>query len=107
MVGDPSGTEGDERAEIRQIRNDVRRRLNFYRHVFTYMVVVSILAIIDWLTGGDWWVGWVAGIWGAFLILDFLRDFVGPLLWGRNVEDRIVKREMKRRGLPPQEPPVK
>jgi hypothetical protein len=101
-----SDAENRERPEIRQIRNEVRRRLNFYRHVFTYVVVVGILAIIDWLTGGDWWVAWVAGIWGAFLILDFLRDFVGPLLWGRNVEDRLVEREVKKRGLPPQEPPA-
>ena len=107
MAGDPSDAESSEHREIRQIRNEVRRRLNFYRNLFTYVVVVSILAIIDWLTGGDWWVPWVAGIWGAFLLLDFLRDFVGPLLWGRNVEDRIVEREVKKRGLPPQEPPVK
>jgi len=101
-----SGIES-ERDEVTQIRRKVRQKLNFYRHVFTYVVVVSILAIIDWLTGGDWWVPWVAGIWGAFLLLDFLRDFVGPLLWGRNVEDRIVEREVKKRGLPPREPPVK
>jgi hypothetical protein len=107
MVRHHSRTEGDERPEIRQIRNEVRRRLNFYRNLLTYVVVVGILAIVDWLTGGDWWVQWVAGIWGAFLILDFLRDFVGPLLWGRNVEDRMVEREVQKRGLPPQEPPVK
>ncbi len=107
MARHHSGTEGDERPEIRQIRIEVRRRLNFYRNVFTYVVVVGILAIIDWLTGGDWWVAWVAGIWGAFLLLEFLRDFVGPLVWGRNVEERMVEREVQKRGLPPQEPPVK
>jgi hypothetical protein len=106
MVGDPSGVESDERPEARQIRHEVRRRLNFYRNVFTYVVVVGILAVVDRLTGGDWWVQWVAGIWGFFLVLDFLREFVGPMLWGRNVEDRIVERELKKRGYPPEEPPA-
>ena len=107
MSGGRRGAENSEPHEIRQIRIEVRRRLNFYRNVFTYVVVVGILAIIDWLTGGDWWVAWVAGIWGAFLLLEFLRDFVGPLVWGRNVEERMVEREVQKRGLPPQEPPAK
>ena len=100
MAGDPSDAESSEHREIRQIRNEVRRRLNFYRHVFTYVVVVSILAIIDWLTGGDWWVQWLAGIWGGLLFLDLLGIFVWPAFWGRDTEDRIVKRELQRRGLP-------
>jgi len=106
MTGDSQVGESSERPEIRQIRLEVRRRLNFCRHLLTYVVVVGVLAVVDWLTGGGWWVGWVAGIWGAFLLLDFVRDFVGPLIWGRNVEDRMVDRELKRRGYPPQEPPA-
>jgi len=107
MSGGPWGEEGSERREIQQIRHEVRRRLKFHRNVLTFVVVVGILALINWLTSDDWWVAWVAGIWGGFLVLEFLRGFVGPLLWGRNVEDRIVEREVKKRGLPPQEPPVK
>ena len=105
-IGGPRDAESSEPREIRQIRHEVRRRLNFYRNVFTFVVVVGILAIINWLTSDYWWVAWVAGIWGGFLVLDFLRDFVGPLLWGRNVEDRIVERELKKRGHPPEEPPA-
>jgi len=106
MSGGPWGEEGSERREIQQIRHEVRRRLKFYRNVLTFVVVVGILALINWLTSDDWWVAWVAGIWGGFLVLEFLRGFVGPLLWGRNVEDRIVERELRRRGHPPQEPPA-
>lgn len=105
MTGGDSRTESAKRDEVRHIRHQVRRKLNFYRNLVTFVVVVGILALINWLTGDYWWVAWVAGIWGGFLLLDFLRDFVGPALWGRNVEDRMVSRELKKRGLPPQEPP--
>jgi hypothetical protein len=61
--------------------------------------VVGIFAVLDWITGGGWWVQWLAGIWGAFLLLQFFTTFISPNLWGRDVEERMVRREMeKRRG---------
>ena len=83
--------------EYRAVRRRVRRRLDFYRHVATYVLIVGGLALIDWLTGGGWWVRWVAGIWGAILVLQFFSTFVSPLLWGREVEERMVRRELARR----------
>jgi fatty acid desaturase len=83
--------------EVRRIRRRVRRRLDFYRHVATFAVVVGGLALLDWLTGGGWWVQWVAGIWGAILVLQFVGAFVSPALWGREVEERMVRRELERR----------
>lgn len=105
MAEGHSSKESTESDEVRQIRAEVRRRLNFYRNLLSYLVIIPMLVLIDWLTGGDWWVQWVAGIWGAFLLLDFLRDFVGPQLWGRNVEERILERELRKRGHPPEGPP--
>ncbi len=83
--------------EVRRIRRRVRQRLDFYRHSVTFAVIVGGLALLDWLTGGDWWVQWVAGIWGAILLLQFIGAFVSPLLWGREVEERMVRREVERR----------
>ena len=105
MAGGGSRTESSERDEVRQIRRGVRQKLNFYRNVVTFIVVVGVLALIDRLTGDDWWVQWVAAIWGGLLLLDLLRVFVEPMLWGRDVEDRIVERELQRRRYPPQDPP--
>jgi hypothetical protein len=84
-----------------QVRRRVRRKLRFYRDVTSFVVVVGALALIDWATGGGWWVQWVAIIWGGILALRFLRRFVAPILWGHDVEERMVRRELERRGLKP------
>jgi fatty acid desaturase len=87
----------DEDVEVRRIRQRVRRRLNFYRNVALYVAVVGALALLDWLTGGGWWVQWLAGIWGALIVLEGFSTFVSPLLWSREAEDRMVRRELERR----------
>jgi fatty acid desaturase len=91
---------GADDTEVR-VRRRVRRKLNFYRDVTFFVVVVGALALIDMGTGGGWWVQWVAGIWGGLLALKFLGTFVGPTLWGRDVEERMVRRELERRGQGP------
>ena len=81
-------------------RRRVRRRLRFYRDLTTYVVVNLVLLAFDALTGGGFWVQWVAGIWGAFLLFDFLSAFVFPNLWGWEAERRMIEAELKRRGEP-------
>jgi hypothetical protein len=100
------GGEWDEDDDVRRIRRKVRRQLEFWRHLGTYVVVVGGLALLDWATGGGFWVQWVAAIWGAFLLLQFLTTFVTPNVWGRGVEERMVQRELaKRRGTIDVRPP--
>lgn len=83
--------------EIRRIRQRVRQRLDFYRHIVTFAIVVGGLALLNWFTSDYWWVAWVAGIWGGLLLLQFIGAFVSPMLWGREVEERMVRREVERR----------
>ena len=87
---------GDD-PDYRAVRRRVRQRLDFYRHVVTFAFVVGGLALIDWLTGGDLWVQWLAAIWGAVIVLQGFSLFVSPGLWGRDVEERMVRRELERR----------
>ena len=89
------GDSGD--AEYRRVRRRVRQRLDFYRHVATYAIIVGGLALLDWATGGGWWVQWVAIIWGALIALQFFSTFISPSLWGHDVEERMVRRELERR----------
>lgn len=83
--------------EMSRIRRRVRQRLDFYRHLVTFTIVVGGLALLNWFTSDYWWVAWVAGIWGALLAMQFVGAFVSPMLWGREVEERMVRRELERR----------
>jgi hypothetical protein len=87
----------DDDAEVRAVRRRVRQRLDFYRHFATYVIVVGGLALLDWAVTDGWFVQYVALIWGAFVALQFISTFVSPLLWGRDVEERMVARELHRR----------
>lgn len=91
-----SGRDDADR-EYRRARRRVRRRLDFFRNLVTFVLVVGGLALLDWATGGGWWVQWVAIIWGGILGLQFFSAFVSPMLWGREVEERMVQRELERR----------
>ncbi len=91
--------DSDGDAEYRRIRRSVRNKLDFYRHAAMYGLVVGFLLIIDWLFGNSWWVQWVAGIWGIFVVLQFFTTFISPNVWGKDVEERMVRNELsKRRG---------
>jgi hypothetical protein len=89
--------EMDDGGEYRSVRRQVRKRLRFFRHAFTYVALNGVLALIDWATGGGFWVQWVALIWGIFLGWEFVSNFIGPYLWGREAEERMVERELRRR----------
>ena len=91
--------------EYRGVRQRIRRRLQFYRQLSMYIIIVGGLALINWATGGGWWVAWVAGIWGAILALQFVNTFIAPSLWGRDAEERLVQQEMERRRVSVTPPP--
>ena len=91
----------DDVAEYRHVRQIVRRRLRFVRHLFIYLALNGFFVLIDWQTGGPGngisWSIWVAVIWGAFLAWEFVSNFVAPYLWGRDIEERLIQRELRRR----------
>lgn len=93
--------EMDDAAEYRQVRRVVRRRLRFVRHLFVYLALNGFFVLIDWQSGGSGrgisWSIWVAAIWGAFLAWEFVSNFVAPHLWGRDIEERLIQRELRRR----------
>jgi hypothetical protein len=92
-----SGGSGDRDPEYRRIRRRVRQRLEFYRHLAFFVFLTGGLTLLDWATGGGWWAPWLAAIWGAILTLQFFTTFISPNLWGRDVEERMVRREIERR----------
>lgn len=93
--------DSDSPGDYWEVRRAVRKRLRFLRHLFTYVMVVGVLVLIDWLSGGSGsgvnWSQWVALIWGIFLAWEFVSTFVAPYLWGREMEERLIQRELRRR----------
>lgn len=88
---------GGEEDAYRAARRRVRRKLRFFRHATTYVLLNLGLFLIDLATGGGFWVQWVAAIWGAFLAWHFLSTLVLPALWGPDLERRMIERELRRR----------
>ena len=88
------------RDEYREARRRVRRRLRFLRHGFTFVAANAFFFVIDWATGGGFWVQWVALIWGAILGWQFLTTFVTPAIFGHEAEQRMIERELRRRREP-------
>lgn len=93
--------EMDDAAEYRHVRRFVRRRLRFVRHLFMYLTLNGFFIFVDWQTGGSGngisWSVWVAAIWGVFLVWEFVSTFVASYLWGRDIEERLIQRELRRR----------
>ncbi|HEU4759314.1 MAG TPA: 2TM domain-containing protein [Dehalococcoidia bacterium] len=90
--------ERPEDDEYRRARRRVRRTMGFYRHVSTFITVILVLLLIDIVTGPkDFWVQWVALVWGIILLLHFLNIFAFDAILGREAEQRMIERELRRR----------
>jgi hypothetical protein len=91
----------DESGEYWAVRRRVRARLRFFRHAFIFIALNGTFVLLDWLTGGEGsgvnWSKWVALVWGIFLGWEFVSKFVAPFLWGRDMEERLIQRELRRR----------
>jgi hypothetical protein len=87
-----------EGEEYREARRRVRRRMGFYRHATTFVSVLLVLFVIDFVVGrGDFWVQWVALVWGCVLALHFLNVWLFDSLVGRDAERRMIERELRKR----------
>jgi len=88
----------DADEEYRAARRTVRKRMGLYKHIWTFVSVIGLLLAIDLATGTEeFWVHWVAMIWGIVLGLHFLNVFVVDSFLGREAESRMVERELRKR----------
>lgn len=60
----------------------------FYSHLATYVVMMTLLAVIDYLTGATWWVVWPMIGWGMAIVLHALGVFVFDNVFGSEWADR-------------------
>jgi hypothetical protein len=89
--------------EEKQTKEEIARKIakskvDFLRHLGTYVFVMVVLAIINNVRnagGTQWWL-WPAGIWGAFVVINFFKVFVFKSGALKRYEDELVKRELDR-----------
>ena len=88
MAKEPSEEQIYEEAARR-----VKERKRFYGGLATYAVVNAVLVVIWALSGrGHPWFLWPLGIWGVFVLGDYLRIFV----FGKGSDHEAIKKEAEK-----------
>jgi hypothetical protein len=76
-----------------QARRKVKEKKRFYSGLATYAVVNAVLVVIWALSGRGYpWFLWPLGIWGVFVLGDFLRIFV----FGKGSDDEAIRKEVEK-----------
>ncbi|MFC2056437.1 2TM domain-containing protein [Chloroflexota bacterium] len=71
----------------------VKARKGFYSGLATYLVVNVVLIVIWALSGqGYMWFLWPLGIWGVFVLADYLRVFV----FGKGSDQQAIEKEAEK-----------
>ncbi len=86
--------------KIEVAKKIAKSKVDFLRHLGTYVFVMIVLAVINNVTdagGYQWWL-WPAGIWGLFVLINFLKVFVFKGTALRRFEDQLAKKELERMG---------
>ena len=70
-----------------------RRKKRVYGGLATYFIVNIVLVVVWALSGqGYMWLLWPLGIWGVFVLGDFLRIFV----FGKGSDHEAIKKEVEK-----------
>ena len=71
----------------------VKERKRFYGGLATYMIVNAVLVVIWALSGQGYpWFLWPLGIWGVFVLGDYLRIFV----FGKGSDQQAIEKEVEK-----------
>jgi uncharacterized membrane protein YdbT with pleckstrin-like domain len=82
----------DEKYKI--ARKRAKDKLDFLRHLVTYVIVIAFLAFINNRTWGgyQWWL-WAALGWGIGIVSHFFQVYAFK---GSAFEDRMIERELEK-----------
>ena len=69
-------------------KRQLRRKARFHRHLWSYLIVIGVLLIVNVLTPGPWWFQWPALGWGIGLAFNFRAAYF-PLQKDRAGENSI------------------
>jgi len=76
-------------------RRRVKKKRDFYNHFGIYVTVNIVLIIVWALSGrGELWFLWPLGIWGVFVVWNFIEVFV--LYRGAQSEKAVIEKEVEK-----------
>ncbi len=92
----------DEKADAyRRARHRVAQIRSFYSNLFSYLVIVGFLAMVNVLTDRTYlWFLWVAAGWGVAIAFHAYATFANHGVFGRDWEERKISQLMERESQP-------
>ena len=84
--------------KVEMAKKIAKGKVDFLRHLGTYIFVMIVLAIIKNVTdpgGYQWWL-WPAGIWGIFVVINFLKVFIFKGASLKRFEDQLAQKELEK-----------
>jgi hypothetical protein len=80
--------EAFEKEKVRRTRL-LRRKARFHRHLWSYIIVIGALLLINIVTPGPWWFQWPALGWGIGLAFNFKAAYF-PVQKDISSENNII-----------------
>jgi len=90
----PEPATEEERLHL-QARRRADQRLGFLQHLAVFIPVMLLILAIDVLAGDEWFIHWVAGIWGGILAIHFLFAYVLDDLLGPGMHRRLTENQLR------------
>jgi hypothetical protein len=85
----------DEERLQREASRRADQRMSFLQHLAIFIPVMLLIVAIDLLAGNEWFVHWVAGIWGAILAIHFLFAYILDDLLGPAMHQRLTQSQLR------------
>ena len=79
-----------------EARHRADQRMGVLQHLAVFVPVMLLILAIDVLTGDEWFIHWVAGIWGGILAIHFLFAYVLDDLLGPGMHRRLTENQLRR-----------
>lgn len=86
---------GGRAERYRKAKQRLAEIKGFYIHLAVFILVMTILGIVNIANPEVWWVQWPLLGWGAGLLFHWALVFSSAIEWSRNWEERKLRELMK------------
>lgn len=87
----------DEKERYEQAKRRVEELREFYNHLTAYIIVNTVLAIINFVTSPwVWWFYWVSIFWGIGLLMHGASVFIKRGILDEDWEERKIREIMEK-----------